>query len=682
MKHLNMAYMALMTMVCMLITIMTGACKGSPTNDSRTAEETALLDSISNATTDLEPWACKAWEKQMRLAKDSLTYYDYLTLKARHFIFTNTPESTLVYAQRINHYLEPLNPTPRVRGMKALATSTEASYYYLMKTDPRRVIELNTRAYNFTINSDIDNRLPDMAANLADAYVADNDLASGSRWYKRALFLVDSLGLPEERNITLYLGLAQIYSNSRDFAAAKKYYELTDLQYDNMKPNMQTYFLNNYGNYLYFTEDFKAAHDMFIRMKKHLESHKNYDTFDMHLCKINLADVMLNLGNTDSAQVLVDEVKPFFKNHDVKPALYYANTIRLGIATNKGDKATAQRIISSGDDSIAVEDAMKRIRNKYLGNYYLAQGDYKNAYKHLGMEKNMNDSILTSELNNRASAIINQLTEDTLKLHHKLEMEEKNAEVAQSRVGIITLLAIAISLACAVWSVIARSRKRQLQMHVDLMELRLANARQRISPHFIFNLLNADMAKVGNEEAKQLLSISRLMRSSLELVHQAYVPLNDELEFVNHYIELNGSMLGNEFKYSFHAPSSNEIEDVMIPPMMIQILVENAIKHGLKNIEGERKLSLCIEHNNENTIITVDDNGPGMDMSRCRCHTPRSGLYIIRHTINYINQYNRGGMRMVFDIFNIEREDGSIAGCHASLTIPCGMKYPEINNEK
>lgn len=681
MKHLiNAIGLLLKTIIWIMATITMNSCSDSNNDDRRTAEETMLLDSITNGTTNLEPWAGKACENQMKMAKDSLTYYDYLTLKARHFIFTNTPESTLVYSQRINQFLNQLQPTPRVSGMKALAAATEASYYYLLKTDPERVIELNTKAYELAQNSDISTRLPDMAANLADAYVADNDFASGSRWYKRALFLVDSLNLPQERNITLYLGLAQIYSNSRDFAAAKKYYDLVDLQYDNMKPNMQTYFLNNYGNYLYFTENYKAAHDMFMRMMRHLEDHQDNGSFDMYLCKINLADVMLNLGNADSANVLVNEVEPFFKKHDVKPALFYVNTIRLGIATIKGDNVSAQRVINSNDDSIQVEDGLKRIRNKYLGKYYLAQGDYRNAYKNLRTEKTMNDSILTTEMNNRASAIINQLTEDTLKLHHKLEMEEKNAEVVLSRVGITTMFAVAISLACAAGLVLAHSRKRQLQMHVDLMELRLANARQRISPHFIFNLLNADLAKVGSEEAKQLLSISQLMRNSLELVHQSYVPLNEELKFVNHYVQLYRSMLGNNFEYSLNVPDSNEIENVMIPPMIVQILVENAIKHGLKRLEEEKKLSLSINCNEEQTIITVEDNGPGMDMSHSLCHTPRSGLYIIRHTINYINHYNRS-KRMVFSISNQNREDGSIAGCIASLYIPHGMKYPEINNE-
>lgn len=670
--------MIVAAIACLTTTIFAGCGNATP-DDSRTAEESDTLDSIANAMTDLEPGAIAAYERQMRHSSDSLTYYDYLSVKAHHYIFTDTPESTLVYTRRINNFLSRQPQTKRINGMRALATAAEGSYYHLMKNDQKRVITLFTDAYNYATKSDITHKLPDLAANLADAYVADNDMSSASSWYRRALFLVDSLALPKERNITLYLGLAQIYTNTRDFATAKRYYELTDRQFEKMKPNMQTYFLNNYGNYLYFTHNYEAAHDMFLRMKRHLESHDSHDTFDMHLCKINLADVMLNLGRADSAKTLVDEVEPFFKANKVMPAIYYANTIRLGIAAKKGDHATAQRIINSGDDSIAVENSMKRIRTRYLREYYLAQGDYRNAYKYMGIEKDINDSIATAQQKYKASEIIHKLTEDTLKLHHKLELEEKNVEVVQSRIGIILLFAIAVMLAFAIALIVAHSRRRQLQMHLDLMQLRMANARQRISPHFIFNLLNADMAKVSSDEAERLLEISRLMRNSLALVHETYVPLADELAFVNQYVALYSTLLGDKFIIHYSAPKSETLNEVMIPPMMVQILVENAIKHGIKNNEGEKLLTIKVTTDSEATTISVDDNGPGFDVRHRQASSQHSGLYIISHTISYINQQNRGKNRMAFEIRNMTSADGTIKGCHASLTIPKGIKYPEIN---
>jgi len=681
MKSTNMARTVMAAIACLTTTIFAG-CDNAMPDDSRTPAATATLDSITGAMTDLEPWATKAYEQQMRNAADSLTYYDYLSVKAHHFIFTDTPESTIVYTRSINDFLARQPQTKRVNGMRALATANEGAYYHLMKADKKRVIVLFTYAYNYATKSDIAYKLPDLAANLADAYVADNDMANASSWYRRALFLVDSLALPQERNITLYLGLAQIYTNTRDFDTAKRYYELTDRQFEKMKPNMQTYFLNNYGNYLYFTKNYQAAHDMFMRMKRHLESHNSHNTFDMHLCKINLADVMLNLGQTDSAKILVDEVEPFFKANKVMPGIYYANTIRLGIAARKGDQATAQRIIKSGDDSIAVENSLKHIRTRYLRKYYITQGDYRNAYKYMGIEKDINDSIASAQQKYKASEIIHKLTEDTLKLHHKLELEEKSVEVVQSRIGIILLFTIAVILAFAIALIVAHSHRRQLQMHLDLMQLRMANARQRISPHFIFNLLNANMAKVSSDEAERLLEISRLMRNSLALVHEAYVPLTDELAFVNQYVALFSTLLGDNFIVRYTVPKSETLSGVMIPPMMVQILVENAIKHGIKNNEGEKLLSIKVTTDNEATIISVDDNGPGFDVRHRQASSQRSGLYIISHTISYINQQNRGKNRMAFDISNITSDDGTVKGCHASLTIPRGIRYPEINKEK
>ena len=99
-----------------------------------------------------------------------------------------------------------------------------------------------------------------------------------------------------------------------------------------MTPTMQSYYLCSCGNFYYFTKDYPSALKMFLRMKRQLEDNKLQDHFDMYLCKINLADVYLNLDSLAQSERLLDEVEPFFRRVGDVTAKYYCNTIRIGLA--------------------------------------------------------------------------------------------------------------------------------------------------------------------------------------------------------------------------------------------------------------------------------------------------------------------------------------------------------------
>ena len=103
--------------------------------------------------------------------------------------------------------------------------------------------------------------------------------------------------------------------------------------------------------------------------------------------------------------------------------------------------------------------------------------------------------------------------------------------------------------------------------------------------------------------------------------------------------------------------------------MMVQILTENAILHGLKNKEGEKRLCIKVEDMGTQVRITVSDNGPGFDIRSDYGERTRTGLNIIRSTVSTLNMEN-GKTKIRFDIKNEN-------GCHASLTISKDIKYPQ-----
>ena len=114
--------------------------------------------------------------------------------------------------------------------------------------------------------------------------------------------------------------------------------------------------------------------------------------------------------------------------------------------------------------------------------------------------------------------------------------------------------------------------------------LRMENIRNRVSP-FHFNILNREMGNYTDEQAGNMRGLVKLMRRNLELTEQLCVTMAEELDFVNTFINLEREALGDSFILSTSIDAAIHL-DQKLPSMMIQIPIENAIKHALKDKEG------------------------------------------------------------------------------------------------
>ena len=463
------------------------------------------------------------------------------------------------------------------------------------------------------------------------------------------------------------MGLAQIYLTLNDFETAKHYYDETERFFDLMLPPMQAYYVNNLGNYYYFRKDYHKALDTFLRLKRVIIKNGMQNNFDMYLCKVNLADVYLNLNQTDSAQHYLDEVEPFFRKNGDPAGIYYCNTIRIGIATKRGDFNEVRRV-ANGDKAGEkdVQYSMVNIRNRYMRQFYEHTNNYRMAYETLKRDQSYTDSLEHNRSNMRSAEIMARFRADTLQLHHDLALEHKNAEIQRAHTmttGAI-LTAVVLVLLLIMWYM--HTRKKQLQNQVNIMNLKLNNVRNRISPHFMFNVLNNKIVNSGEKEASELMELARLIRTNLDMSSQPYMMLDKELEFVQQYIRVERYLLGDDFKFNIDVADDADIAKVKIPSMFLQILTENAIVHGLKGMEGEKRLRIYIARENNLTIISVEDNGPGFNARRAL--KKGTGLGIISQTIAVTNERNKQKMR--FEISNREDSNNQIIGCKATLKIP------------
>ena len=203
--------------------------------------------------------------------------------------------------------------------------------------------------------------------------------------------------------------------------------------------------------------------------------------------------------------------------------------------------------------------------------------------------------------------------------------------------------------------------------------LRLENIRNRLSPHFIFNVLNQEMLSRKQEtEQKELASLVKLMRRNLELAEQLCVTLEEELDFVKTYIDLERRSLGDNFFPVIQIAPDVHPSLVFLPSMLIQIPVENAVKHALRGKEGERRLWIDICRRDSGEVsIQITDNGGGYRPNSLHRGTG-TGMKVVMQTIQILNAKNKQALDV--EVHNVVLSSGE-TGCQVSFLLPVKYDY-------
>ena len=168
-------------------------------------------------------------------------------------------------------------------------------------------------------------------------------------------------------------------------------------------------------------------------------------------------------------------------------------------------------------------------------------------------------------------------------------------------------------------------RERQLQasqLEARLAQSRLQVLKMQLHPHFLFNTLNAisELLHRDPDAAEHMITdLSDLLRMSLENLEVQEIPLKQELEFLNKYIEIEQMRFQDRLKVQMDI--SPETLDASVPNMILQPLVENAIKHGISPRAGGGRIDIGAERSNGHLVLTVTDDGVGVqdvDLSAIR----------------------------------------------------------------
>ena len=531
----------------------------------------------------------------------------------------------------------------------------------------RKAYELRMRGTRIEV-------VPDILMNLADANNRLGKLDIGAAWYRRALLMCDSLHIASTKKPPIYYGLAQVYVTMRDFEQCDYYYNLAGESYDNMLPYEKYIYLNNRGTSYYYREDYQTAIKYFQKVIDLVEGYDDM-SFELNLGRLNLGDCYLQLNMVDLAVKYINECQLFFEEMGVSTALYYIDTQKIELALLQKDFQEARRLLSESVVPPGIDPDMVHIRNKYLQQFYEETGNYKRAYHYLQRNNLLDDSIRNERVRMRTADLTLRYQQDSTLIAHRVLLQEQKNEVLVLRQTQFVVFAVAVvSILTAVFLYLYSKKKRALLLarnHRTVSTLRLENIRNRLSPHFIFNMLNREMVERNVEEKQELSSLVKLMRRNLELAEQLCVTLAEELDFVKTYINLERRSLGPDFHSELKIEKDVQPEQIRIPSMMIQIPVENAVKHALREKEGERNLWVSVCRRGSGICIKITDNGGGYRPDS-RNRGTGTGMKVIMQTIRILNNKNKEAIDVL--VHNVSLQSGEM-GCEVTFWLPDNYDY-------
>jgi len=614
----------------------------------------------------------KAFQK-MEEAKDSLVKYNYLAMTLKTYLITSQLDSAQIVIQQIHDFIERHHSSSQMADLESECFNMKGNVFARVGNMDsaeicfRKAYELRMRGTRIEV-------VPDILMNLADANNRLGKLDIGAAWYRRALLMCDSLHIASTKKPPIYYGLAQVYVTMRDFEQCDYYYNLAGESYDSMLPYEKYIYLNNRGTSYYYREDYQTAIKYFQKVIDLVEGYADM-SFELNLGRLNLGDCYLQLNMVDLAVKYINECQPFFEEMGVSTALYYIDTQKIELALLQKDFQEARRLLSESVVPPGIDPDMVHIRNKYLQQFYEETGNYKRAYHYLQRNNQLDDSIRNERVRMHTADLTLRYQQDsTLMAHRVLLQEQKNKVLVLRQTQFVVFAVAVVSILTAVFLYLYSKKKRALLLarnHRTVSTLRLENIRNRLSPHFIFNVLNREMAERNVEEKQELSSLVKLMRRNLELAEQLCVTLAEELDFVKTYINLERRSLGPDFHSELRIEKDVQPEQIRLPSMMIQIPVENAVKHALHEKEGERNLWVSVCRRGNGICIKITDNGGGYRPDS-RNRGTGTGMKVIMQTIQILNNKNKEAIDV--SVHNVSLQTGEM-GCEVTFWLPDNYDY-------
>lgn len=675
MKKLSQPIKSIVASLLFLLPIFILSCgRSNHYSDQRNQQQIdSLINQAEDSISSNIPFVRAQAKLALKLVKDSMQFHEILALSAKGYLMSDSYDTAYTYSKRIVTYCNKRSPTPRTHNLLAMAYDVLGIYQQRVGSLDSSILYFKRAYQQQPLVGDMET-LPNILINLADTYMMKGDIPNSALYFRKALFTSDSLNITHTMGFPIYFGLGQLYMGLRDFDLSDHYFRLAEKTFNQRTLGERFTYCNNRGNYFYYKEEYTQALPWFKKARALV--FPIHQSFSLNLCELNMSDIYLKLNQVDSAAYYANRCYQFFSSINQRTALFYLTTIKAGIAMKRGNAGLAHSLLKSNNDTSGIEPNMLTIRNKCLQDYYAQVGNYRLAYHFLQRNNHIENAIKSERVKKRVSELDMRYKQDTTLLHRNLLIQSQKSKMETlqfSRLLWVLVSLIVLILATAFYFYMRKQHDLQRVRHFDqVVKLRMESIRNRISPHFIFNVLNREMVASGDEkQMDELRALVKLLRKSLEISEQLSVTLEQELEFVKTFISLETKSFGDSFNLTWDMDGAVDYEKFLVPSMIVQIPVENAIKHALRGKEGIKELHVSVKKREKNIAISIMDNGSGYHPSVPNSRGTGTGLKVIYQTIQLLNAKNKE--QITFSISSLTQE--KLGGTGVDILIPFSYSY-------
>jgi hypothetical protein len=330
-------------------------------------------------------------------------------------------------------------------------------------------------------------------------------------------------------------------------------------------------------------------------------------------------------------------------------------------------------------------EVSKEIRDIYnlmwlyrdISQMYADLGRFELAYDNFVLHSAYNDTLMSDDYNRRL------LQAQTKYEQEKTESELELMEVRLQRNNYLLYGLAGLSLLILVITFLLlrtnrlRSRERLEAMNNKISNLTQKNLRSQMNPHFIFNTLNSIQYYVFKNDRiasnDYMTKFAKLIRKTLENSEHPAIPIKEEINALELYLELEALRFKEKFKYQINIDEEIDTYMYKIPTMLIQPYVENAIGHGLMHKDGKGYIHVGLQLDTDSIICTIEDNGIGrkkaMEIKNNKNKNHKSlGTSITESRLRLVNSLYGKNMKVVYT--DLTDEEGNASGTKVMINIP------------
>lgn len=494
--------------------------------------------------------------------------------------------------------------------------------------------------------------------NLGGVYAEHQQYLKASEYTYKSLYINDSLG-DKDGFATNLMALSSISYATRDYLKALNhakralhiYTELDD-QYNSARAHF------NVGTYFLVLEKIDSSIFHLNIAAKIAKAIPNFNM--MAIAYTQLVQVYFQKGDLSSA-IEYSEKAITLIDYITTPSrkIILLNSLADFYLTTK-EYAKSLKHFQKGLE-LAINEDLKALQKDALegiSKNYAALGNYPEAYHYQLEVSELKDSILDSEKQGQLKEL--EVKYETEKKEQANIILAKERDVEKLKASRSKLFVIGLSIVLVLVLVLAflLLRQHKIQANTQTLALKHKLLRNQMNPHFIFNSLIAIQNYIYKSEprvaVKFVSSFAKLVRAILENSRNEQITLAKEIQWLENYLKLQLLRFENKFVYNISIDEDLDLDLTLIPPMLTQPFIENALEHGLKSLSYQGILDVKFTTEANHLIVSIQDNGIGFDENSVKTSEKKNHISLATLiTEERLSFFNKKTPKKIY--FNIQK---------------------------